>query len=274
MIGVTGSNLTDLARNRILADESVGNELAAAEARAIQREQMRQQNNQFLQEQALRQNAMNQDYGYRNNLLAQQDRQWNTPNATSIAQIGGQKEIAAYPWTRGITPAEQANLELGKKSLDNQFALATMPYTMGGFPPWAANSRAGQSLIEAQLAEKSANDRRQRALAIANAKIKADPARFWATDRGQAADVISSLVGEFPEASELVFDPVKWEFALPQPPTQPPTAPGQPGAGANQFANPFQIAPPQTPPAPTNSQSTPYPNWRLDASTGRLVPFK
>jgi hypothetical protein len=63
------------------------------------------------------QRAMENDRQYRNNLLAQRDREWTTPNATSAAGYDAQRGIAELPWTKGMTPAEQERINLERERI-------------------------------------------------------------------------------------------------------------------------------------------------------------
>jgi len=238
-------------------DQIVGGEFANADLRTLQREQDRMRNNQLLQDLALRQRALDAETAYRNNALAQQAQiaqmQWLTPNATSAMGFGSNERIAQFPYQMETADSAARNA-LAREQIQNQLAIARL-YTQvpegNKISPALANTKAGTLYAEADLADRRANDRRQRALAIANAQLAAEGHKFWSTDRGQAQDIIKNLIPIYPEAAELVFDPKSFKFVLPriQPQgeqvqqLQPTAQPSPTGGQFGQLPPGFQVVP-------------------------------
>jgi hypothetical protein len=256
-LGIYGTTLSDLGRHSILNDQVVGGEFAAADERTLQRERQRAQERQFLRDAAIRQQALNDETAYRNNALAQQAQlaqmQWNTPNATSAMGFGSNERIAQFPYQMETADSAARNA-LAREQIQNQLAIARL-YTQvpegNKISPAFANTKAGTMYAEADLADQQANDRRQRALAIANAQLGAEGHKFWSTDRGQAQDIIKNLIPIYPEAAELVFDPKSFKFVLPKIQSQeeqvqqlqPTAQPSPTGGQFGQLPSGFQVVP-------------------------------
>jgi hypothetical protein len=245
---IVGSTLTDLGRNSLLAEQMQRDRENAIADMLYRNRLASQAEREGNQDRALRQQAINQDFASRNAFLQEQQRQWNTPNATSLMGFEAQSALARLPYeNRTMADADtstyrNALLDLQRKQLEMQ----QQAIGSGNMNPWMANTRAGQLYAEDALARQQANERRKRLLEIANAKIKADPARVWATDKGQANAVIESLLAQYPEASELVFDRKNWQFSLPgfktEAQQQPVAAPAPLNVQTNSpTVNPFNI---------------------------------
>jgi len=259
MLGITGSNLTDLARNALLNDQQVGNEFAQADERGIRRQQLQAAQNQFLQDLALRRQQADQQNALANNALLQQgriaDMQWNSPNATTIAQGQNQLAIAKMPWTQGMTPEQTAQNALAQQQIDIQ----KMPYDLMQQGKWVTPNgpmaqAQGQLLVDkAQRAE-----RMDSAVKAANGAYLSTVDMphpwdsIWFGDRNTkiANGVRSQLSSQLPEVNELIFDPKanggKGGFVSPDMPQAP---------VANPFAVPSQPAAapaPFTPSLPNN----------------------
>jgi hypothetical protein len=230
-LGLVGGNLTDLGRNLIANDQVVGNEFAQADLRTVQREADRMRNNQFLQELALRQRSLDAESAYRNNALAQQkalaEMQHREPNATAQYGIDVNREIARGPWDWGITPAQQAEIDLRREALNaaqDRYSNALLDFgklgTSDKVPLGIIGTPAGKMITDDILARRQSDARRQRALAVANQQLAAQGHRWFSTDSGQAQGILRNLIMTYPEAADLVFDPDNFRFVLPSIPAQ------------------------------------------------------
>jgi hypothetical protein len=122
---IVGSTLSDLGRNSLLA-EQMQRDAQAQTANLLLSQMMANQLNQR------EQRAMENDRQYRNNLLAQRDREWTTPNATSMAGYQNQREIARMPWDLGMTPGERERIDLERRRID---AMERNPFLGGRANP-------------------------------------------------------------------------------------------------------------------------------------------